>query len=162
MPFLALYIDIDDVLLRFPATADEAWAKKYPFGEPARGAKEFLEWSVKHFGVVRWLTCWALDGRLEEKDVLKLSNIFQVNPVLLRNIIGRRCSANNKSMGITPTYYHETSVWVEDNLLAVEKQFLIGRPDVNYIYTNTSEDPDALIKTWNKIAEQYELPKCDI
>lgn len=158
-----LYLDVDDVLLMFPAHQPESWWLKHKEGAPAPGVPEFLTWAATHCEV-RWLTSWAGAGQLLPDKAEKLAGLLGVDEALLRsfdNPQGWVWSPDGKPAGINWREHRDGRewAWVEDAL--PEREVFIlqqhGASD-RYYHTDTSASEGALLDTWVKLAERWQLP----
>lgn len=154
-----LYLDVDDTILMFPPWRDKAWWDANKGGAPAPKTKEFLEWAAEHCEV-RWLTCWAMSGVIQEAKLNELARILGVPVSLISNFSnplpwgGKRGKLN----GINWDEHEEGRewAWVEDGLPPREIDELkrLGCDD-RYYYTYTSEHPEHLEATWNKLRQRW-------
>ncbi len=148
-----LYLDIDDTLIVWSATHKG-------FGAPQ--VDKFIKWALEHFEV-RWLTMWCPSGILRRHGCDELSYRLgnAVSPEILQSIKNPNSFTNSKCQGIDfddPRPW----VWVEDDMVPIERQYIEQRGLVHNFYkTNVSRDVTALQVTWKKLAHKFNLPGYD-
>lgn len=144
-----LYLDVDDSLVRWDNDR---------LGTPGNGAKEFVEWAKKHFEI-RWLTAWCPSGVMGDIGKEGLSKIFKVEPEFFDDMDNPKSwgMSNYKTDGID--YVDPRPwVWVEDEILEREAMFLTTIDKLaNFIKTDSSADPDALLKTKAILKQRFHL-----
>jgi hypothetical protein len=154
-----IYLDIDDTLVTFPPHQTPEWWAEHPDGGLADGAVAFLTWAHEHCEV-RWLTYWCGRGYLAEQDIAKLERIGLPRE-LTRRIVNPMRWFDVKTTGINweEQRLGREWVWLEDGLLTAELAELEARGCLfRYLRTNSSEDPDALRRSWNQLAAMLQLP----
>lgn len=148
-----LYLDIDDTLL--------VHTRDYR-GYAAPKAAEFFRWAKEHFEV-RWLTMWCMNGTMNERLAVELSQRFcdEITPGEFLEVI------NPKRLGALALYKTEGIdfadlrpwVWIEDGLIPNEKNYLKNENLFDNFYkTNVTHDITALQVTWRKLAKKFDLP----
>jgi len=140
-----LYLDIDGVLWDVTETGTF---------KGSNGLEEFMTFAFEHFEV-RWLTTWGhFQGCLDEKGLETLSNFTKLPIDLWKKVKPNLGWEDLKTEGINwPEHVAgRRFVWVEDGLLPAELQILAERGFLDcYIHTDIFDDPDALIKTHEKL-----------
>lgn len=122
-----LYLDVDGVLLHHPPGDDGPI-----MGQVLKeGVPEFLEWASQNFECL-WLTGWAPLGRMR----LLSDKLVPHLPECAKNFkIAHWC--NLKTEGITDGDFY----WIDDNLLADEKDILIAKGWMNRFILAKATDP---------------------
>lgn len=161
-----LHLDVDGVLIMFSETRTIDFYKCHPRGFPARRVEDFLVWADANFEV-RWLTCWAMRGRMDEELRVELSNILGADiPTHWDNpmdwaytytnvpkgtvVDGHTCNTN-KVNGLDFTEKRPW-FWMDDEQF--ERRFMPVEFQDRLIQTNSSADKNALMISAKKIYAQ--------
>lgn len=146
-----LYLDVDGVLWDLPRNP----GGKIHSGEPqgARGVEEFIDFVLEHFEV-RWCTTWAMVGYMRPETLRRLADHTGVPAETWAKVQPSKGWSTAKHQNIDAEE-HRTGrpfVWVEDELLPKEHQWLRGNHwHDHYFHTDVFKDPDALVKTTRRL-----------
>ena len=146
-----LYLDVDGVLWDLPRDQQGHICSDQPCG--ARGIQEFIEFVLENFEA-RWCTAWALRGRMYADGLERLAEYTGISSHLWAQVFPSRGWLHHKHECIDAEEHREGRlfVWVEDDLTQPEHQWLRGNDwQDRYFYTDVFEDPDALLKTLEKL-----------
>lgn len=163
-----LYQDVDDVLIRFPPFETEEWWKKYPNGGPANGIEEYFKFIRTHFEV-RWLTARCPSGKMDREVKWEIANILGIDRRYFWDIENPKSYFDQSKDGKFSTLKTNgidweafkagrPFVWIEDKILDNEKVILKSYNALdNYIYCNTSQNPNQLYEVMNKLKKRFNL-----
>ena len=148
-----LFLDVDGVALSFPN--DPEVYKTHPKGVPSNGLWDFLNWAVIHMDC-RWLTSWAPWGVMNEPTKDELIGIIGGDRDLLYHFDHHHPWGSDKTQAVDATEFlgGKLAFWLDDDYCKGEQRDLKrwGLERI-FIHTDTSKDPDALLKSWAKIRE---------
>lgn len=142
-----VYLDIDDVLIRWEGRRREA----------APHAAEFLEWLLQHCEV-RWITSWCPSGVMREDRLRTLAELLEIDQKDLRRIRNPR-GFPSKPHGSPPKHHAigfdeaRPWIWIEDehlhkcNIDELDRRGFADR----HIECNTSRRPDDLIRVMEQL-----------
>lgn len=166
-----IYLDVDGCILRHPDTpmfpdraTFERWWMANPYGGPANGVQEFLEWATTHCEV-RWLTAWAACGEMGDTGTARLAQLLRV-PVELLAGIRNPLSWDFDAFGIgkcSGIDWREHAagrpwVWLDDETLGREMAYLRSRRAVeNLLICDSSKNPDAIVHALATLKRRFAL-----
>lgn len=153
-----LYLDVDGVLIQWRQDRTREFYRCHPRGHGARRVSDFIMWADKNFEV-RWLTCWAMCGKMRLEMLTELRNILDTpelpdtwdNPMDWANTHtnvpkGHRvdgvCCDTNKVNGIDLT---ETRPWFWLDDEDFERIFMPAHFQNRLIKTDCSVDRNGLL-----------------
>lgn len=153
------YLDVDDTLLRFPSFEDKAFWEANPTGAAAPGAGEFFRWLKRHFEV-RWLTMWCTRGVMDVDRCFELAELLGVEPNEIREVKNPLAFVGDKTEGINWLEHTRDGrpwVWLEDDILPSEIDFLGEKFIGNWIRCNVSEHETRLVEVQGILTERFAL-----
>lgn len=146
-----VYLDIDDVLIAWPAGGGR---------EASPHAAEFVRWLIGSDIEVRWLTSWCPSGVLSDERRVKLARILAMDPGEISAIRNPRAFApihryppKHEAIDFEterPWLVVHDEHWHRDNVATLEAA---GRLD-RLIEVNTSRRPDDLLRAQREIARR--------
>ncbi len=143
-----LYLGLNGVLIMEPALKDDLWMRRWPKGEPAPGAKDFIEWAKEHFEI-RWLTMKIMTGTLYEYQAKDIGEVLELDPKLLISFRNpKSIFVSDLTMGIN---FDEQRpwFWLQDQLQETEERRLKQTNTFDrYIATDSHNNIEALIHSW--------------
>ena len=149
-----VYLDIDDVLIRWDGRHAEA----------APHAADFLRWLLCHCEV-RWITSWCPDGEMREDRLRMLSKLLGMDPEELQQIRNpRRFAGKLHGYPIKHTAIEFSDrrdwVWIEDEHLAKDNLDELKTRGVadRYAWCNTSWNREDLLRVKGVLEERFGLP----
>jgi hypothetical protein len=143
---LVVYLDIDDVLVRWEGRHREA----------APGAAEFLRWLLE-VAEVRWLSSWCPTGTMRPDRIATLAGLLSLPA---HEIVGIRNPRGFRGVHRYPPKHEaidfgdtRTWIWLEDEHLHRSNLDELKRRGMGerYWHCNTSLDPHALQRVRLKI-----------
>lgn len=151
-----LYLDVDGVLIRFREDRTRMHYEMHKGGFPANRVGDFLKWIDENFEV-RWLTCWAMRGMLNDYSKTRLEAILWETIPDWHNPKSW-AGTGEKVLGID---YDDTRAWFWlDDETKRDRPLLPEQYRNRLIKTNSSVNPNALL--YSSLALYYRLMERDV
>jgi len=136
-----LYLDVDGVLIQFREDRTRLHYEYHMGGFPANRVGDFIQWADRNFEV-RWLTCWAMHGAMNEHAHEKLQAITWETIPNWDNPKSW-AATGDKTRGID---FDDPRPWFWlDDETKHDRPLLPEKFGDRLIKTNSSVDPDALL-----------------